>query len=446
MSFFSLYDPSQAHPFLFKSLRRAGLLESSCSSRSTFSTAVLVHSPSFSSPSFHRNIRHFTKSHFMSLHPRPIRLATKSSWGEAMVASAGIYSLATLRRVCIWRRGGSQLLIPKDIFMLFIGLLSLPSSQIPQITSLHLSPSSPDRIIFNSFGSSSAPGMLFVVRIDTDDDGSLQNLDHLHGDEELITTFSLPKSTFWASDVGVGQKAVLGAMGEAVYLSSYRHYDRYRTSSDVFAVRIDPGQPSVFYAGCRDGHIRLFDIRCPQNNNPARGSGVRMHHASAVTNIEILWGWGVVGCAMDGSLCVWDTRAPASSHSVQSKYAPPVLELSGHVNEYTRGLGFAVNKSRDMVAAAGNDNILRLWSLRATPSPSHSHIPTGDGPYRLPKNSDPIQKMPFHCVDVGAQTRAVEFSELEEGFSMETRWKGRRGEGLWVAGGIESEVEWWGIV
>ncbi|RUS19298.1 hypothetical protein BC937DRAFT_87706 [Endogone sp. FLAS-F59071] len=398
MSFFSLYDPSQAHPFLFKSLRRAGLLESSCSSRSTFSTAVLTH--------------------------------------------------PTRNEIILGRSDGS---ISRNLFTCnFTSCLYMASRRFTaadsEITSLHLSPSSPDRIIFNSFGSSSAPGMLFVVRIDTDDDGSLQNLDHLHGDEELITTFSLPKSTFWASDVGVGQKAVLGAMGEAVYLSSYRHYDRYRTSSDVFAVRIDPGQPSVFYAGCRDGHIRLFDIRCPQNNNPARGSGVRMHHASAVTNIEILWGWGVVGCAMDGSLCVWDTRAPASSHSVQSKYAPPVLELSGHVNEYTRGLGFAVNKSRDMVAAAGNDNILRLWSLRATPSPSHSHIPTGDGPYRLPKNSDPIQKMPFHCVDVGAQTRAVEFSELEEGFSMETRWKGRRGEGLWVAGGIESEVEWWGIV
>lgn len=49
-------------------------------------------------------------------------------------------------------------------------------------------------------------------------------------------------------------------------------------------------------------------------------------------------------------LCVWDTRA----RPVQNKCgysAPPVLELSGHVNEYTRGLGFALNKSKDMVAA-----------------------------------------------------------------------------------------------
>lgn len=54
--------------------------------------------------------------------------------------------------------------------------------------------------------------------------------------------------------------------------------------------------------------------------------------------------------------------------------------------------------------------------------------------------------MPFHSVDVGAQTRAVEFSELEEGFAMETRWKGRKGEGLWVAGRMEGEAEWWEIM
>ncbi|RUS27621.1 hypothetical protein BC938DRAFT_482989, partial [Jimgerdemannia flammicorona] len=220
-------------------------------------------------------------------------------------------------------------------------------------------------------GNPNFPAALIVLRVDLHNDpspGDMRRIDWFTGQasEHVQFDFSRSNATFWACDVArvSGGRIIIGSTEEVIHISDLARVEHYQTQSDVFAVRIDREQPSTFYAGCRDGLLRLFDVRAPRyENKPHRGVGPGgMRHASTVTNVESLSGVGVLACAMDGSvsiLCVWDVRAPTvgretwASHGggsgvVGGKETRPIVELTGHKNEYTRGLGFAVSETGDV--------------------------------------------------------------------------------------------------
>ena len=103
---------------------------------------------------------------------------------------------------------------------------------------------------------------------------------------------------------------------------------------------------------------------------------------------------------------MYDLRSLKTTHSGGKETTIPIVTYSGHVNTCSFGLGFDVDPAKTVVAAAGDDNYVRLWSVN-----SGQRIQA-----RLSEN-------PFDDNVIGLQ------------FSREM-------DGLWVGG---QKVERWGI-
>jgi len=197
---------------------------------------------------------------------------------------------------------------------------------------------------------------------------------------ELIDVKALNHwGSFWCCDISKldESRSVLGTDKTVVYYNNCKPVAYYYTDSAVLAAQIDPVQPNVFYGGCRDGRIKLFDSRVSRRNVDAR-RGHSPHifrHKSAITHLhKIGSSFHIVAAGMDGSLQTWDMRGHrTSSHTAYQQRQWPVFRFNGHKNVHTRSLGFDVLDDGKVLAMAGDDHVVRLWSLQGdNPNPVNS--------------------------------------------------------------------------
>ncbi|CAG8543109.1 4717_t:CDS:10 [Acaulospora morrowiae] len=231
------------------------------------------------------------------------------------------------------------------------------------------------------------------------------------------------KTTLWTSTFSqVTPSTAVGSSNNVTIVQNYSGHKTmervYRTNSDVFALDFDRNQaskyfkPSVVYAGCRDGQIRIFDIR--SNINRSAGESPRIRQSSPVCNLKSIHSCHVLCDGMNGSLSLWDIRCMKKD---------PVMEYLGHVNNGNRRIGFSVNTHESIVAIAGSDRYVRLYSIssgklvRAPIGPFKEHIST-------------IKFCETFSVADSSNLKYMEARDI-------------RGEGIWFS--VGSELQWWSV-
>ncbi|PKC08522.1 hypothetical protein RhiirA5_499903 [Rhizophagus irregularis] len=174
-------------------------------------------------------------------------------------------------------------------------------------------------------------------------------------------------------------------------------------------------QPDIVFAGCRDGKLRIYDIRSDCSNSHY-GIGPPISQQSPICHIRQIGAWYILSDGMDGSLSLWDVRNERRNFDKTYVYEP-VLEFKGNVNSTNIQYGFDVNLKEDIVAIAGQDNKVRFFSINTGRA-----IRYPIGPFK-----DKVSALRFCTWDsVGLNP------ELDE-----------RGEGIWMAAG--KEFIWWSI-
>ncbi|KAJ2806091.1 hypothetical protein H4R20_001825 [Coemansia guatemalensis] len=132
------------------------------------------------------------------------------------------------------------------------------------------------------------------------------------------------------------------------------------TKSDILSTVFIEGE-NVGLGGGRDGHIRLFDVRVDSTrHNRRRGlfAGDGCMHSSAIHGLGSD-GWMLASASMDGQVRAWDLRMVGGGQG-PSVTCVHDLASSSELPAACR-LGFDVGHG--VVAAAGSDSQVRLWSL-----------------------------------------------------------------------------------
>ncbi|PKY27070.1 WD40 repeat-like protein [Rhizophagus irregularis] len=226
-------------------------------------------------------------------------------------------------------------------------------------------------------------------------------------------------STIWTSSFSeIDSSIALGSSRKLCVIQGWEEYpcvNNFKTNSDVFALDFDRYQPDIVFAGCRDGKLRIYDIRSDCSNSHY-GIGPPISQQSPICHIRQIGAWYILSDGMDGSLSLWDVRNERRNFDKTYVYEP-VLEFKGNVNSTNIQYGFDVNLKEDIVAIAGQDNKVRFFSINTGRA-----IRYPIGPFK-----DKVSALRFCTWDsVGLNP------ELDE-----------RGEGIWMAAG--KEFIWWSI-
>ncbi|KAL9107531.1 MAG: hypothetical protein Q9187_008416 [Circinaria calcarea] len=153
--------------------------------------------------------------------------------------------------------------------------------------------------------------------------------------------------------------------------------DYYETKSHVFAVSWQ--SPSLLAAGCRNGVVWLYDRR-------SGGKVQRLKHPSAVTHLRKVDEFRVVAAGLQNNvrgcplrllyvetgidfryrqLHMYDLRFPNPPRldGELLKHTIPYLSYSGHSNTSRIAIGFDVSLSHGLIAAATEDNQVKMFQL-----------------------------------------------------------------------------------
>ncbi|EPQ51049.1 hypothetical protein GLOTRDRAFT_49552 [Gloeophyllum trabeum ATCC 11539] len=164
-------------------------------------------------------------------------------------------------------------------------------------------------------------------------------------------------SDIWTSHLH-GPSLALGVRKKAIHIPSLettQSFTTLDTHSDVFAVL---QSHALVYAGARNGSVTRFDTRTPKHQHGHDIlNGRYKDRRSSVVHMGLVDEWGMVVNGISGDLEMFDLRF--------SSTGKPVTTFSGHVNSYTRELGFAIDAASDLLFAAGHDSRIRGWSLRS---------------------------------------------------------------------------------
>ncbi|CAG8673367.1 15800_t:CDS:10, partial [Dentiscutata erythropus] len=276
-------------------------------------------------------------------------------------------------------------------------------------------------IIYTSLGNHLCPGILRIEHLP-----EVTDFDIVH---EASAYNYQTRSTVWTSTSSqVDEWIALGATKYISVLSNYSvpgaRFTNIKTNSDVFALDNDRYLPSAIFAGCRDGRLLLFDIRCNPKKSSPHGDGPMIKQSSPICNLKQVSGWYVLSDGMDGSLSLWDIRNQRRNQNM-GESTLPVLKYFGHVNSTKRRTGFAVNSYNSIVAIAGQDNLVRFFSIN-----------TGD-----------VVRMPIGPFEDRVST--IQFCERDEQPNYEFLQDGNsekqynKGEGIWIS--IGKELQWWSV-
>ncbi|KAJ2023980.1 hypothetical protein IW146_009445 [Coemansia sp. RSA 922] len=136
-----------------------------------------------------------------------------------------------------------------------------------------------------------------------------------------------------------------------------------QTKTDILSTAFALDSPHVFVGGGRDGRVRLFDTRVASAQHDRKRG---LFSAALMSNSSVhgvgAHGWRLVAASMDSGVRMWDVRMPDEQRSevfaVNDCFG--YLHRPSELLSATR-LGFAV--CQDLVAAAGSDNQIRVWSM-----------------------------------------------------------------------------------
>ncbi|KAJ2752142.1 hypothetical protein GGI19_004024 [Coemansia pectinata] len=136
-----------------------------------------------------------------------------------------------------------------------------------------------------------------------------------------------------------------------------------QTKTDIMSTAFALDNPHVFVGGGRDGRVRLFDTRVASaQHDRKRGLfSAALMSKSSVHGVGA-HGWRLVAASMDSGVRMWDVRMPDERRSGMFAVNDCFGDLHRplEILSATR-LGFAL--CQDLVAAAGSDNQIRVWSM-----------------------------------------------------------------------------------
>lgn len=204
----------------------------------------------------------------------------------------------------------------------------------------------------------------------------------------------------WTADLR-GSRLALGAKSRLVCIDDIANravVHDLPTYSDVFAVA---QENHVVYAGLRNGGIFRFDTRTWESKGDALLDGLFTQPHNSITNLRLLRDSQLLVSNVDGKISTFDLRFPA--------IRTPLKVCTGNVNSYVIKAAIAVDPSENFLFAAGQDNRIRLWSLRS------------GGPPLAPNTSS--SPMEFHDLNLLQRDfihpiRAMQISEEAEGMAL----------------------------
>ncbi|KAF9779643.1 WD40-repeat-containing domain protein [Thelephora terrestris] len=163
-----------------------------------------------------------------------------------------------------------------------------------------------------------------------------------------------PKSIYdvWTSHL-MGNSLALGMHGKGIYIPDVNAsvgFHPLHTSSDVLAIY---QEPNLVYTGTRGGIIVRWDTRTWSRNQKPLLSD--RYKSSSITHLRTMGQDRLLVSSIDGRLELFDLRFPIES--------APVTSFLGHVNSYSQKLALAMDPSERFIFAAGQDNVIRAWSL-----------------------------------------------------------------------------------
>ncbi|KZT40634.1 hypothetical protein SISSUDRAFT_448761 [Sistotremastrum suecicum HHB10207 ss-3] len=174
-----------------------------------------------------------------------------------------------------------------------------------------------------------------------------------------------------------GSSVVLGSEKRAFYMSDLEAIISPMSlpmNSDVLSVCQDK---FLTYAGARNGSVCRFDVRLPSDARQDLFGSRFNAHRSGITQVRLFDDWKLLVAASSGHIKTFDLRFS------RPEDAEPVVQYPGHINTYSLNLGLALDPDFDFLAAAGQDRIVRAWSLRSgdpifpeMQSPSDSNDPS----------------------------------------------------------------------
>ncbi|KIY46680.1 hypothetical protein FISHEDRAFT_66352 [Fistulina hepatica ATCC 64428] len=152
-----------------------------------------------------------------------------------------------------------------------------------------------------------------------------------------------------------GDSLVIGAERKALYFPdvSVPTFESLYTHSDVFSVHHDE---HLVYAGVRNGSVLRFDLRVAKYGDHLFEERFKGRSRSSVLRLDVVRDTQLLLSHMNGMLATYDLRFTKGNR--------PLVHFSGHVNTLTEHLGLAVDPLQTFVFAAGQDCVIRGWSLR----------------------------------------------------------------------------------
>ncbi|KAJ1652270.1 hypothetical protein IWQ61_007351 [Dispira simplex] len=159
-----------------------------------------------------------------------------------------------------------------------------------------------DRVVCVHPGNGAQPGRLILID------------PHHQGHSAM---YQVSRETLWNVACGPDHVAVGTSQGLVDFISGAEGGDltvnqKITTGSDVFALQLHRNDNSTIVVGCRDGRLRIFDLRHPYRPDfPAYGVLPGMGHPGAsVAQIQQVDDWFWVSSSTAGSLALWDLRMP----------------------------------------------------------------------------------------------------------------------------------------
>ncbi|KAJ1970076.1 hypothetical protein IWQ62_000182 [Dispira parvispora] len=129
--------------------------------------------------------------------------------------------------------------------------------------------------------------------------------------------YQVPHETLWNIACGPDHVAVGTSQGLVDFVRETEGGDltinqKIITGSDVFALQFHRSDDNTLVAGCRDGRLRIFDLRHPcRPDFPAYGVLAGMGHPGAsVAQVRQVDDWFWVSSSTAGSIALWDLRMP----------------------------------------------------------------------------------------------------------------------------------------
>ncbi|KAF9411440.1 hypothetical protein BGZ94_001352 [Podila epigama] len=282
----------------------------------------------------------------------------------------------------IWRQVISRDLERQDVFS---GWHRLGDEIGSQVTSLHRT--SEKHLISTYLGSMERSGTLKIQK----------DIESAFDMPEDVLVYAPKKSNIWTSDYAGGGRIALGMDQKVVVIDDWRSRAGHPstqslwTGSDVFSVAIEPqyGQ-DLIYAGCRNGSVRIYDLRQPSSTQSSAAAFKKMqkrtesvfngigHKESSVHCLKRVSDHLLVTLAMNGEMSVWDTRfvgssrmtggSPSNENASEKigcgEKARPMMELRGRVEDQFTKANFDVNAEATLLAAENVEQYMSIWSLR----------------------------------------------------------------------------------